>query len=602
MGPGAIDSTSYAAVAERLSTALADLASACAARGDDTVPVAARGLADRLMDQRFNVVVLGEFKRGKSTFVNALLGAEVLPSAVVPLTSVVTAVTWGEETTAEVTFVDGRHERVPIGELRRFVTERDNPGNRLGVERSLVRHPSEHLRDGVFLVDTPGVGSVYGHNTDAAYRFIPEADVAIFVTSADPPISANERAFLEDVRTEAAKMFFVLNKIDYLSEPDRDASIAFTERVLSDTLGRAVPVFPVSALGALRSKSAGDERALEASGLPAFERAFRSFLLREKGVTILSSVARSGRRLVADERNSLAVEERAARLPLVELDRVAARMEDVFRDTQRSRDDMRVLLRREVERLVAAVEADLDGFRRQETPALVAMAERLLADADDVRAAAAGVDEQVKAWLRQLVDRWMAEEERRVAERYRAGTARFVEEANELSARTVELCSKILGVDLAGAEAPAGLASETRFTYSFFEVPTILGSILPDAARVLPAEMVRARALRRVRDRTPELVDKHCGRLRWDFVQRLEASRLALERMLNERIEATVASLRLGLQRARDDRTRSEGDLAAATASGAALRERLEAVDDALRRVLGAVEVEQQAGGRVGGG
>jgi GTPase Era involved in 16S rRNA processing len=101
------------------------------------------------------------------------------------------------------------------------VTERDNPGNRLGVDRAVLYWPPEELRDGVFLVDTPGVGSVYRHNTEAAYDFVPEADAAVFLTLADPPISEGELRFLRNVRAEAARMFFILNKVDYLSPADR---------------------------------------------------------------------------------------------------------------------------------------------------------------------------------------------------------------------------------------------------------------------------------------------------------------------------------------------------------------------------------------------
>jgi hypothetical protein len=153
----------YADLRAELEEALSELVAAAEERESRAVAEASRDLAKKLAEERFNAVVVGEFKRGKTTFVNALLGAEVLPAAVVPLTSIVTAVTWGDPPRAEVRYLDGRVEEVAPEDLARFVTERDNPGNRLGVDRAVLHWAAEDLRDGVFLVDTPGVGSVYRH-------------------------------------------------------------------------------------------------------------------------------------------------------------------------------------------------------------------------------------------------------------------------------------------------------------------------------------------------------------------------------------------------------------------------------------------------------
>src|SRR6266508_5827274 len=141
-----------------LEDALRELATLGDERSGSQVADGARSLLKKLSEERFNVVVVGEFKRGKTTFVNALLGADVLPAAVVPLTSIVTAVTWGEEPRAEVSFLNGRTESVGLEDLPLYVTERGNPRNELGVQRAMVFYPAGELRDGVFLVATPGVG------------------------------------------------------------------------------------------------------------------------------------------------------------------------------------------------------------------------------------------------------------------------------------------------------------------------------------------------------------------------------------------------------------------------------------------------------------
>src|SRR6266545_1959216 len=124
-----------------------------------------------------------------------------------------------------------------VGEAARrvaeFVTEEHNPGNRLGVQRVVVvRLHAPLLDEGVRLVDTPGVGSVLEHNTRATDAYLPSLDAAILVTSADPPISRGERAFLGRVAEQAVRLFVVLNKADYLSGEELRRTVEFTGRVV----------------------------------------------------------------------------------------------------------------------------------------------------------------------------------------------------------------------------------------------------------------------------------------------------------------------------------------------------------------------------------
>lgn len=576
----------YAELKDRLEETLEEIASVADGRGSSGVADAARGLQKKLAEERFTVVVAGEFKRGKTTLVNALLGAEVLPAAVVPLTSIVTIVSYGEQVRAEIVFQDGRAEEIPVEALPDYVTERGNPGNRLRVDRAHLYFPAEDLRDGVFLVDTPGVGSVYRHNTDAARAFLPEADAAIFLTSADPPISEGERAFLEEVRAEAARMFFVLNKVDYLSERDREEAIAFTEQVLAEALGRKVRVYPVSARRALEGKVHRQAEVLEASGLGRFERDFRSFLLTAKGAAVVASVASQARKLLVDERNSLDVEERTLAIPEEELARRAAEMERIFEEATRSREDIRTLLDREVRRVLEELEDDLAAHRSRDTAALLRQVESELAGADDLKATMAQLASRVEDAVRRAVDRWRVEEEHRVAERFVQATARFVEETNRLVQRTVHLAGEVLEVELEVAPPPAGLTPDARFTYSFFEVPTLLESLLPDVRGYLPKRTARRLLLREVRERIPVLLDKHAGRLRWDFQQRLDRSRIDLQRSLDQRLEATVESLRLGVRRAFQARRKTEREAEGRRAGIARARQQLRRIEEALEAIL----------------
>lgn len=203
------------------------------------------GLRQRLREERCYLAVVGQFKRGKSTLVNALLGEPVLPTAVVPLTSIPTFLREGGQLTARVLFDNGKPEERMVaangGELAeflaRFVTESANPHNRLGVRVVEATHPAPMLRQGLVLIDTPGIGSTFQHNTEATVNFLPQCDAALFVVSADPPITEVEVEFLKLVRQKMARVFFILNKMDYLEGDERRTAVSFLRQVLCEQVG-----------------------------------------------------------------------------------------------------------------------------------------------------------------------------------------------------------------------------------------------------------------------------------------------------------------------------------------------------------------------------
>jgi len=144
----------------------------------------------RFVKSRFHLAVLGQFKRGKSTFLNALLGEKLLPAAVVPLTSIPTYISWSPARKIKVIYCGGKEEEFDATNsdqardiLAGYVTEERNPQNRRGVESVEVGYPSHLLHNGVALIDTPGIGSTFEHNTEATMKFIPQCDAAFFLIS-----------------------------------------------------------------------------------------------------------------------------------------------------------------------------------------------------------------------------------------------------------------------------------------------------------------------------------------------------------------------------------------------------------------------------------
>jgi hypothetical protein len=129
---------------------------------------------------------------------------------------VTTTVTFGTPERVVVDYVGGASRDEPLEGLARVVSERGNKGNRLGVERVTVLLDDPLVRDGLELVDTPGAGSVYTHSAEAE-EALAAMDAAVFVLTADPPLSASERDLLVRVTQASVRTFLVLNKADRLN-------------------------------------------------------------------------------------------------------------------------------------------------------------------------------------------------------------------------------------------------------------------------------------------------------------------------------------------------------------------------------------------------
>ena len=282
---------------------LLDRVTLLADTGDAASLAALRG---RLEEARLRVLVVGEAKRGKSTLVNALLGRDLLPTGVTPLTAVASTLTYGVDEDLEVVFDDGRSEHYPLTALDDMVTERGNPDNVRGVASVTVRLDAALLARGVEIVDTPGMGSVYAHNTSAADSVLPSMDAAIFVLTADPPISESERDLLGRVDTLSVSTFVVLNKADQVDAAGLAEAAEFTEHVTSQTTGRAVRIYPVSAKVAL---SSGRD-----AGFAEFARDFSAHLDTARTADLRRSAAAQIRRFAGAGMDETALARRAAEM------------------------------------------------------------------------------------------------------------------------------------------------------------------------------------------------------------------------------------------------------------------------------------------------
>ncbi len=227
--------------------ALSALSSAIAPLEPDDADVASLRQAEADLEELFLLVVVGEFNSGKSSFINALLGQEVLPEGVTPTTATISLLRYGTSVTEH--------------QVADFVTERT--------------YPAEFLRE-ISIVDTPGTNAIIRRHEELTRTFVPRSDMVLFITSADRPFTESERSFMETIREWGKKIVLVLNKIDLLgSEDDLNRVLHFIEENSVALLGQKPDVFPVSARLAKRARStdtfAEREALLRASRMDALE-------------------------------------------------------------------------------------------------------------------------------------------------------------------------------------------------------------------------------------------------------------------------------------------------------------------------------------------
>ena len=204
---------------------------------------------DRLETRRFEIAVFGRVSSGKSSLLNRILQAGVLPVGVNPITAVPTRLVAGPEPRLTVTFADRRVERLEVGGAPEFVTEQRNPSNSKGVTRIVVELPARRLSEGIVFVDTPGLGSLATSGAAQARAYLPQCDLGVVLINAGSALSEEDLATIRALYEAGAPASVLLSKADLLAPADRESALAYIAEQIRQHLGLTLEVWPVSVLG-----------------------------------------------------------------------------------------------------------------------------------------------------------------------------------------------------------------------------------------------------------------------------------------------------------------------------------------------------------------
>ena len=374
-----------------VTTAVRDVADVAKALGAITIEKRVREqLVVKLEEDRFHLVVVGEFNHGKTTFVNALLGAAVLPTGVTPTTATIHHLRYGDAPKAEVVHVGGEKKPLDFDAVKSFVVGGESAND--SIDHLDVYYPAALLQERIVLVDTPGVNDLSLQRADITYSYIPQSDAVLFLLDAGQILKESERAFLQEkiIGQARDKVIFVVTKWDLLSDDEQKEALAYTKKNLATLVKGEAIVFPVSAQKALGGEGGK-------SGMPELVEYLTRFLAEQRGRILLDNALGEALASVGTLQKGVDAKRRALTMDEGELARRISAIESDLQGQGRTIDERRQKVREEIGAVRAWARRDLDRFVDDAIRVTAAQIDG--ADAGDVKTYYQGfLEHVVKTW------------------------------------------------------------------------------------------------------------------------------------------------------------------------------------------------------------
>jgi len=516
--------------------------------GAEPVAEEAHELAARVSEGRFYVACVGQFKRGKSTLLNALVGHEVVPTGFIPVTAVPTVIRFGDALHARIRMRDGSWQDVAMPDLKEYVTEELNPENKKAVDGAEVFVPSPLLSSGMCFVDTPGLGSVFTGNTATTQAFIPHIDAALVVVGADPPIAGEELALVETVGKQVQDLILVINKADRTSDPERAAATKFTREILEKRLHRPMgEVFEVSAA----------ERMENRGPLRDWDKLLASFhhLVEDSGRNLVRSACDRGLQRLSEQLLAIIQEDRdALQRPIEESERRIELMRETIGEAERSMRELSFLFMAEQQRI-----SDFFVDRRKQFFQLAWKDSEKEFD-EGLQSVPCGFGPHYRHRVMHLsteisqrkVMPWLKPEQEEGERQYRAVAVRFVEMGNSFLKKLARAGLSELTRMPHALDPEKGLRVRSNFSFEKFlstaDPPSPLRWL---ADVILPLVGARRAITNEAREFLRHLLDTNSSRVQNDVINRIQDSRGRLEAEIRKLLHEVSRIAEQALDRAR---------------------------------------------------
>jgi len=536
-------------------TRLVRLAALAQELGTDPVADEARELSARVAEGRFYVACVGQFKRGKSTLINALIGEPVLPTGFIPVTAVPTVIRFGEHLHARIRLTDGSWNEVPVPELKQYVTEELNPENKKGVQGAEAFIPSPLLSSGMCIVDTPGLGSVFSGNSATTQAFIPHIDAALVVVGADPPLAGEELTLVEAVGKQVRDLILVLNKADRTTDAERMAAANFTRQLLQKKLKREIgSIFEVSA----------QERAEKRGPLRDWEKLKEALqrLVDGSGRQLVRAACDRGVQRLSEQLLAIIHEGRdALRRPIEESERRISFMKKTISEAERSMRELSFLFMAEQQRL-----SDLfvDRHKAFSASALPQASHEFQEASQSVTGAfGPSYRRRIMKLAQDIAHRhvvpWLRPEQEAAEREYRRVALRFVEMGNEFLQKLASAGIPELARMPHALDPETGFRVRSKFTFmDFIEVAQPASPLRWLADVVVPLVGARRLIKNDGQQFLVKLLETNSTRVQSDILNRVQESRARLEVEIRKLLHEVSRIAEQALLRAR--KVKEEGE------------------------------------------
>lgn len=513
-------------------------------------------LQERLSCGRFHLAVLGQVKRGKSTLLNALLGEDILPSSVIPLTAIPTFIGYGKRRSVRVHYEDGRPDEVyPPDDAREmhkiilgYVSEECNPENRLGIGFVELELPAPLLQE-VVLVDTPGIGSTHRHNTETALNLLPQCDAALFLVSADPPITEVEVAFLKEVQSRVTRLFFLLNKVDYLTGAELKTALAFLRKVLTNagSLSDNGYIFPVSARLGLLAKEQNDPTLWSQSGMGAVDTHLITFLAREKNRVLREAVGIKVRDILDDAALQLRLRIRSLEIPLDLLQERLDLFSRKIGEAEQQREHAQDILTGERKRMVELLEKESEDLRERSRKHLEGIVDEALARGPDgdARAVQDAIADEIPVYFEGALGEFRIQFDREMT----AVLEGHEKKAGDLIESVRIAASELFEIPYHAPESGRAFVLEREPSWIDRKVWSSPNPLPMEVIeRAMPGRIREKRIRMRVKKEIEALVVENVETLRWATLQNIQATFRRFSRELDEDLGKTIADTHGAIQ------------------------------------------------------
>jgi GTPase Era involved in 16S rRNA processing len=520
---------------------------------------------DKLETSSFYLAVLGQFKRGKTTFINALLGEEILPTGILPLTSIITLIRFGERKKAEVVFLDNRRCTIGPTELRQYVSESENAKNEKKVHHVELAYPSSFLKNGIVLIDTPGVGSIALHNTETTQGFLPRIEAAVVLLGADPPVTQVEFQFIDELFSSVEKAFFLLNKSDVLSESDLADALAYTASALKSKLGSNSEVYPVSALAALKERKGANVTGPYGSAIEKVKRTIESFLQKEKLHHLLRSSEKRFHRFIEELRFSIELQLKAIETPLNELQTKIGLFNQYATSLETDGRRHIYIIDGEITLLRQRLSDKVDLKLHEEASKLQNAIENFSSKHSDMPSndLLMSLDQEVTAMLISDFEKWRMPVQTEILESLRSIFGRAAEEVNELSRKINQHTAELFGISVKEFPSVELLPLKDEFSYRTKDDPLFIDVDTEKLSSwLLPRALARRKVIRHVMKKTAEKVNINSGRVLSDFVTVIENNKRYLQHHFESDLKLAIGDINRILDDALRRRIENESTVA----------------------------------------